>query len=308
MLVLGDSSSTILGALKGRSSANGLATSFRAIAAHCLAIDLLVRWRWIPSEVNPADGPSRGRPIDVKAHAVHRSGEDIGHPKKNNNAAVRIRGPFSTADFNHWPCRTRPTCQQLEDSNHHSSGPSRVEVVRERPRCFRTHRHVKLARQEEVKRCLTVLGTNPLNVNSVRPLTSEAYATAFEELRHWFAENGEEMPINSTMDERLCEWMLDAYAEGKMPALGSLTIAALAHFHPAFSLRQGSIQMPLARQALRGWYRLCPPLARLGWPEALIALVVLEMLLMPPSPAMSRRTIWETAICTWLTMGWGGVS
>ena len=79
------------------------------------------------------------------------------------------------------------------------------------------------------------------------------------------------MLINSTMDERLCEWMLDAYAVGKMPALGSLTIAALAHFHPALSLRQGSIQVPLARQALLGWYRQCPPLALLGWPEELIA-------------------------------------
>ena len=49
-------------ASKGRSSARGLRTCLRNAAAHSLAADLLPRIIYIPSESNPADRPSRGRP------------------------------------------------------------------------------------------------------------------------------------------------------------------------------------------------------------------------------------------------------
>ena len=53
---------TALGSIsKGRSSARALRRTLRSTAAHCLAADLLLRLVYIPSESNPADGPSRGR-------------------------------------------------------------------------------------------------------------------------------------------------------------------------------------------------------------------------------------------------------
>ncbi|CAE7302251.1 unnamed protein product [Symbiodinium sp. CCMP2456] len=47
---------------KGRSSARALRRVLRSTAAVCLACDLLPRLIYIPSESNPADGPSRGHP------------------------------------------------------------------------------------------------------------------------------------------------------------------------------------------------------------------------------------------------------
>ena len=48
-------------ASKGRSSARALRTVLRAAAATTLAADRLPRIIYIPSESNPADGPSRGK-------------------------------------------------------------------------------------------------------------------------------------------------------------------------------------------------------------------------------------------------------
>lgn len=51
----------VLGALvKGRSSAPTLFREIRRAAALSIAGDLLVKYIYVPSEVNPADGPSRG--------------------------------------------------------------------------------------------------------------------------------------------------------------------------------------------------------------------------------------------------------
>ena len=60
-LVLGVDAKAVLHAImKGRSSAPSLTRIIKAIAAHCLAANLLVHPIYIPSESNPADGPSRG--------------------------------------------------------------------------------------------------------------------------------------------------------------------------------------------------------------------------------------------------------
>ena len=59
-LILGDSLTAIFAICKGRSSARGLAPQLRCIAAHLLGTGTYVYARFLPSEVNHADGPSRG--------------------------------------------------------------------------------------------------------------------------------------------------------------------------------------------------------------------------------------------------------
>lgn len=55
-----DAKAVIGAAAKGRSSSRALRTVLRSCAAHCLACDILPQLVYIPSESNPADGPSRG--------------------------------------------------------------------------------------------------------------------------------------------------------------------------------------------------------------------------------------------------------
>ena len=56
-----DARAVLFAILKGRSSAPTLRRPLRAIAAHVLAGNLLIYPFWVPTEHNPADGPSRGK-------------------------------------------------------------------------------------------------------------------------------------------------------------------------------------------------------------------------------------------------------
>eukprot|EP00973_Karenia_brevis_P033577 4627550-Karenia_brevis.AAC.1 len=59
--VLGDSL-TVGGVVsRFRSHGKELLHVTQSIAAHLLATDMFMHYRWIPSEWNPADGPSRNR-------------------------------------------------------------------------------------------------------------------------------------------------------------------------------------------------------------------------------------------------------
>jgi hypothetical protein len=74
VLVLTDSSTTLGATLKGRSSSYPLLRQCRVIAGVGLALGVRVSVRYVPSERNPSDGPSRGKAIGAapetkRAHA-----------------------------------------------------------------------------------------------------------------------------------------------------------------------------------------------------------------------------------------------
>jgi len=59
VIMFSDSQVIIGSVLKGRSSSPSLLRRLRSLAALCLSVGLRLRLLWIPSEFNPADGPSR---------------------------------------------------------------------------------------------------------------------------------------------------------------------------------------------------------------------------------------------------------
>ena len=60
-LLLSDSMSCVLALTKGRGGSSGMNRICRQIAALSLACDFQLHYRWCPSELNPADKPSRNR-------------------------------------------------------------------------------------------------------------------------------------------------------------------------------------------------------------------------------------------------------
>ena len=64
-LVLSGSLSSICAIQKGRSSAKALLGPLRSVASLLLGTEGRMHVRWICSEDNPADGPSRGRRVSL---------------------------------------------------------------------------------------------------------------------------------------------------------------------------------------------------------------------------------------------------
>lgn len=82
-LILTDSMSCTLALSKGRSSTKTLNRICRQAGALLLATGMRMSCRWIPSEINPADGPSRGKPWKFfDARAVAREWTDNVAPSK----------------------------------------------------------------------------------------------------------------------------------------------------------------------------------------------------------------------------------
>ena len=73
-VVLVDAKALVGAATKGRTSAVTTQREIRQLAALTLAGDLHMRYVYVPSEDNPADAPSRGRPSRARCRASRRLG------------------------------------------------------------------------------------------------------------------------------------------------------------------------------------------------------------------------------------------
>ncbi len=80
-LIFTDSMSCTLALSKGRSSVGSMNRVCRQVGAILLATGMRVSCRWIPSEVSPADGPSRGKPWQF-FDARKVASEWIGHAEE----------------------------------------------------------------------------------------------------------------------------------------------------------------------------------------------------------------------------------
>eukprot|EP00435_Cladocopium_sp_Y103_P060578 s48_g22.t1 len=74
-LILTDSMSVTLALTKGRSSSSSMNRVCRQVAAITLATGMMFHLRWIPSELNPADFPSRAQ--DLKGFSLSRGLQEL---------------------------------------------------------------------------------------------------------------------------------------------------------------------------------------------------------------------------------------
>lgn len=115
ILVFNDNMGVVLSIQKGRSCSYGLLRLIRRISAHCLATGIRLAVRWVPSEFNVADSPSRQWEEDRRNCRAERVKEDsssffkggservqpedeeptergVGEPKEKREVAVKRAG------------------------------------------------------------------------------------------------------------------------------------------------------------------------------------------------------------------------
>ena len=78
---------------KGRSSSPPLLRLARQLAAYCISFGFLLYPRYIPSEINPADGPSRGQAVgaadETRAAHADRLGQTLARAREQETARDR---------------------------------------------------------------------------------------------------------------------------------------------------------------------------------------------------------------------------
>ena len=130
------------------------------------------------------------------------------------------------------------------------------------------------SRQSKARRVgdLTVTQTG-----SVREATANEYEKIFARVLEWESHHlGAVAETSADMDWVLTNLIDEWYLEGESFGMASKAVAATVFFRSKFG-RGKACQLDGARQALRGWRRLEPPLSRLplSWP--ILAMLINEM-------------------------------
>ncbi|CAK0822825.1 unnamed protein product, partial [Prorocentrum cordatum] len=274
-LLLSDSLSSVLALGKGRSSAPGVSGALRSVAAHgCGALDTLA----------------------LESARLER--RQAAAPAGEARSVPRTR-PVPPSQATSAPSLRRLLCDDL-------AGSPPLSEARAPPAADKVKRR-KLARRGAK---LAEAGTlDVLRLSTVRTQTVRSrYQQLAAEFDEWLAEQGLPARPTFSFDERrmiplapeaaaeldcsLAEWMLGQYLEGVDHWRGVQMLAALQWSDPRLG-RDGGARLPGARQSLRGWKVLTPPLTRLPLPEEVVAALACELVSMG---------LWEAAACVVLSM------
>ena len=124
-------------------------------------------------------------------------------------------------------------------------------------------------------------GLTYLRQNSVREKTLISYMSlmagflTFWRSEVWPQRVGE--PTDEEMDSCLERYMEEVFRRGELSQCGSRLISVIKFFRPIFS-RDGTMKLPLASQALRGWRLKAPGRSRLPLPWEVVCLAALQLL------------------------------
>ena len=101
-----------------------------------------------------------------------------------------------------------------------------------------------------------------LQLQSVTPLTREAYEAAYEFFETFALENGLAFLELEQLDQALTAFMDHRYLEGDAAYVGNRLLCALCWKRPSLG-RPKDVDLPHAKLALRGWKRVAPGAGRL---------------------------------------------
>eukprot|EP00435_Cladocopium_sp_Y103_P020803 s2513_g5.t1 len=192
ILYLVDNLALALAISKGRAHDFGMLRICQQYAALSLASNVFVRVRWVPSEFNPADGPSRGSLQPCSAWDKYFKAEDSA-------------GPPKAAEAGH---------------------DEELEVAARAARCLRARKAAGMAEgfleEEETKMSM-------LEAASVGAAQRRQYQSYLRTFKDFCLEHGQEWPPEC-LDVILADFCDELYLSGQSVATGEKTVAAV-EFH-----------------------------------------------------------------------------
>ncbi|CAK0838131.1 unnamed protein product [Prorocentrum cordatum] len=290
--VLGDALVAACAVSKGRSDSRAMLKVTQSVAALCLATGCVLHCRWLPSEWNVADGPSRGlavpsvpQPLSFsKPHELEwlrSAGQPAPAPRPRpaagGDAATSVAVDRLPAD---WVGFAALGEEQFD------ADASRFEPVfiggvsfagRSQQRasgCAPPGARVKEAARRRAA-ATAAEGLTVCQTHSVRPATLRLCQDDFASFKRWLSRQGRPMPEGKLdTDQTLSQYLDEMYLDGAHVSLGQRMLAA-ALFHQSALSKAGGARMARSRRALKGWQRLAPAGSRLGAPCEVMCMIVM---------------------------------
>ncbi|CAK0825783.1 unnamed protein product, partial [Prorocentrum cordatum] len=293
---------------KWRSSVPSLNLVLRRLAAISIIANIDITVRWIPSELNPADAPSRlpaARAQDARLDLRSFGGRSA--PEPDDDSLWRAAAEELAAEGR--PRRRDPGLAGLGDAaapaalaggfglrrggvgvqpDDSSDSDSESE-----PAASSTSSSPSGAGHgEESEPTRTAL--TYLQARKIRASSNVHFVTSYRNFDIWCQAHAVPVQTASEIDRAISEYMDVLYFDGMPSDVASKTIAAVRHFRPA---AVGESELAASRAALKGFRLLAPararqPLVR----EAVFCLIGLAMLDGESEFAEALSLAWDTAL------------
>ncbi|CAE7655449.1 unnamed protein product [Symbiodinium sp. KB8] len=289
-LMLTDNMSVCLAFDRARARSYPLLKQIRKFSAYLLARNISCTVRWVPSELNNADKPSRidceedskqlthvlpAIKVQERAFAeatcvggakgqseqpqlqARSSGAD--GQREDQERATDDGGPRSKAEDTTEPLQLRPLEPQ---------GPCRAEGYEQAEPGEK--------RQTVVDRALADEGQTYLETKAVATSTSRQYQDELNRFLKFAQPRGLSLTDATRTDELLLDYLNQLYLEGHQSYKADRLMAAFLHRYPEFG-RLGSKKLPRTWRGLKGYRRLTPGRTRKAYPLAVWAAIATEM-------------------------------
>ena len=248
-LLLSDSISAVCALDRGRGKSFRLRRVTQQVAALSLCSGCSFHYRWLPSEWNPSDAPSRGSrfpvPLSVLAApmVIHRL-IHLPSPQKKKSKQPRAKATRKPREKNSPVTWTGQSDKQRK-----------IEV-----------------------RKLQLKEAGSLIQASVGAACRKKYLDSWNRLKATTGLRDQRNMKASVLDQALCRMLNIMFSDGEDLSHAQYMLAASLFFNPHLKSSK-QMALPLTKQTLQGWKKLDPPKARLPLPwEAVCGLVELSFL------------------------------
>lgn len=269
-VILVDNLALAFAVAKGRSQSFPILRVLQKIHAISLAAGIIVRIRWVPSEHNVSDGPSRGQiqpgpyiaSFGRNGYEEEGASEDARVSKESRQkSAAKADEEFGTcsSEAEHW--------EEQEGSDQ-----GRTEKDAE------SHFGCEWKATKNASVCAGADGgarKNQLTLLEAKSISKEVehqYKGYYQQFLDFCKENGLRCPPAKETDANLADYMDILYLDGHGANQGEKTIAAV-EFH-CIKLKGTLVR---SRRALRGWRKVVPAQSRLPLPKPVAFGMAMQM-------------------------------
>ena len=260
-LVLIDSFALSMTMCKGRATNFGMLRTAQKVAALSLAGGFTLRTRWVPSEHNVADGPSRGQIQRVLTPSSSSKGRASAPKPKRVLRGERLAksSPVKARSLQN-PAVVENKKEPSLKRTLNGTTAKNMQPMKRRRRSLQAVDGLT----QEANDLAARSGLSRLERRSVSKVVENQYAIHYERFRAFCRDSGVEQPADCQLDSLLTDFLDHIFLEGRHVADGEKTMASVEYHH--HKVRGNLLR---TRRALRGWRKEAPPQSRVPMPMLL---------------------------------------